>query len=89
LFTDATQQQKFLSNPDAFAPALAGCDPVRLVERGEWVDGKRSYGIVTPNGRILLFADENSRNRFEQSPASYTAAVHEAIARSDVGTKYR
>src|SRR5205823_3446037 len=47
LFTSAEQQQKFLANPDAYAPALAGCDPVRYAERGEVVDGKRAYGLVT------------------------------------------
>src|SRR5262245_13220389 len=89
LFASAEQQQKFLANPDGYAPALAGCDPVRYAERGEYVDGKRAYGIVTPDRRILLFADEVSRNRFEQSPVNYTAAIQQAIARSESGNLYR
>ena len=89
LFTNAENQQKFLANPDAYAPALAGCDPVRFAERGEMVDGKRAYGLVTPDRRIFLFADESSRNRFEQSPAAYSNAIQQAMLRSNGGNLYR
>jgi YHS domain-containing protein len=89
LFTSAENQQKFLANPDAFAPALAGCDPVRYTERGELLEGKRAYGLVTADKRIFLFADEASRNRFEQSPSGYTAALQQAMLRSESGSVYR
>jgi YHS domain-containing protein len=89
LFASAEQQKKFLASPDAYAPALAGCDPVRFAERGEFVDGKRAYGLVTPDRRIFLFADEASRNRFEQSPANYSAAIQQAMLRSESGNMYR
>jgi YHS domain-containing protein/thiol-disulfide isomerase/thioredoxin len=89
LFASAEQQQKFLANPDAYAPVLAGCDPVRYAERGEVVDGKRAYGLVTPDRRIFLFADETSRNRFEQAPAAYSNAIQQAMLRSDSGNLYR
>jgi YHS domain-containing protein/thiol-disulfide isomerase/thioredoxin len=89
LFTSAEQQRKFLSNPDAYAPLLAGNDPVVFAERGQFVEGKRAYGIVTPDKRIVLFADETSRNRFEQSPAAYSNAVQQAMLRSEAGNVYR
>lgn len=85
LFVSADCQQRFLANPDGFAPALAGCDPVRFADRGEMIDGKRAYGLVTPDRRIFLFADEASRNRFEQAPANYSAAIQQAMARSEGG----
>lgn len=89
LFTSAEQQQKFLANPDAYAPVLSGCDPVLYAERGQLVDGKRAYGLVTPDKHIYLFADETSRSRFEQSPAGYSAAVQQAMARNAGGNVYR
>jgi thiol-disulfide isomerase/thioredoxin/YHS domain-containing protein len=90
LFTSAENQQKFLANPDAFAPALAGCDPVHFAERGELIDGKRAYGMITPERQILLFADENTRNRYEQSPAAYSSAIQQAMRPSaGAGNLYR
>jgi len=44
---------------------------------------------VTPDKRIVLFADETSRNRFEQSPAAYSNAVQQAMQRSETGNVYR
>jgi YHS domain-containing protein len=89
LFASAEQQQKFLANPDAYAPVLAGCDPVHYAERGEVVDGKRAYGLITPDRKIYLFADETSRNRFEQAPGAYSNAIQQAMLRSDSGNLYR
>jgi YHS domain-containing protein len=90
LFTGPEQQQKFLSNPDAFAPALAGCDPVRYAERGELIDGKRAYGLLTPDKQIFLFADEATLNRFKQSPASYANVIQQAQVQTErQSTLYR
>ena len=82
LFASGEAQQRFLASPDQYAPALSGCDPVLYAERGQLVDGKRAYGLVTPDKHIYLFADESSRNRFEQSPAGYSAAIQQAMARN-------
>ena len=89
LFTSAEQQQKFLANADAFAPVLSGCDPVAFAERGDLVDGKRAYGLITPDHRIFLFADEEALRKFNQSPGSYAAAAQQAMLRSDSGAMYR
>jgi len=89
LFVAPDTQQRFLANPDAYAPVLAGCDPVRFAERGEMVDGKRAYGLLTPDKRMVLFADEFSRNRFEQSPDTFTPAIQQAMLRSGEGNLYR
>jgi protein disulfide-isomerase len=89
LFTTAEQQQKFLANPDSYAPALSGYDPVRYAERGELVDGKRAYGLVTPDKRVFLFADEASLQKFRQAPGRYMATVQQAQAPSTSGSLYR
>ncbi|HEY2410636.1 MAG TPA: thioredoxin family protein [Pirellulaceae bacterium] len=83
LFTSAENQQKFLQNPDAFAPVLSGCDPVVYAERGQMVDGKRAFGLVTADKHIYLFADEASLDRFKKSPASYVGALQQAMARNN------
>jgi YHS domain-containing protein/thiol-disulfide isomerase/thioredoxin len=83
LFASAEQQQKFLANPEAYAPVLGGYDPVHLVESGVWVEGKRAYGLITPDQKIYLFADEGSLARFHQFPERYTGpAVQQASAAS-------
>jgi YHS domain-containing protein/thiol-disulfide isomerase/thioredoxin len=83
LFTSADNQQRFLQNPDGYAPVLSGCDPVLYTERGQMVDGKRAFGLVTSDKHIYLFADEASRNRFEKSPAGYVGALQQAMARNN------
>jgi len=88
LFTSAEQQQKFLAEPDVYAPMLSGCDPVVFAERGELLDGKRAYGLITPDKRIFLFADEAALRKFNQSPGSYAAAAQQAMLR-EAGHFYR
>jgi thioredoxin-related protein/YHS domain-containing protein len=89
LFASEDQQKRFLMNPDGFAPALSGCDPVRFAKTGELVEGKRSYGLLTPDKRVFLFADEESLKLFERSPGEYAAAAHQAMLRGDGERMYR
>jgi thioredoxin-related protein len=88
LFATEDAQRKFLANPDGFSPALSGFDPVVFAQRGEMVEGKRSFGI-TFNRQIFLFADEASRNAFEQSPQSFAAVAYQAMMQAETGPKYR
>jgi len=89
LFTSAEQQQKFLADPDAYAPAFSGYDPVHYAERGELVDGKRAYGLITPDKHIFLFADETALQRFRQAPTRYAGALQQAAVPAASGTSYR
>ncbi len=89
LFVSAEQQQKFLANPDGYAPVMSGYDPVLFAERGQMVDGKRAYGLITADKQIYLFADEASLNRFKQSPENYAGAIQQARARAEGGNLYR
>jgi len=90
LFASAEQQQKFLARPEAYAPVLGGYDPVQLVDHGVWVEGKRAYGLITPEQKIYLFSDENSLARFHQFPERYTGpAVQQATATVRSPSGYR
>ena len=89
LFTSEAAQKKFLGNPDGFAPVLSGCDPVRFAKTGELVDGKRAYGLITPDNRIFLFADEAALQTFEKSPGEFAAAAQQAMLRGMTGNLYR
>jgi YHS domain-containing protein len=88
-FAGPPERESFLRNPDAYAPMLSGYDPVRLAQRGEAVEGKRAYGLRTPDGRIVLFADEQALEQYKKSPGAYTAAAYQAFQRSQGGTNFR
>jgi hypothetical protein len=89
LFVGGAEQQRFLMNPDAFAPVLSGCDPVRFARTGELVQGKRAYGLLTPDRRIFLFADLQAMEQFQRSPSEFAAAAYQAMQRNDTGNLYR
>ncbi len=89
LFAGEAEQKRFLMNPDSFAPVLSGCDPVRFAKTGELVEGKRAFGLLTPDKRVFLFADEQSLKVFESSPGEYAAAAHQAMLRGMTGSIYR
>jgi hypothetical protein len=71
------EQKKFLENPDAFSPAISGHDVVLAFEHGQYVLGKRQYGVEYQN-RIYLFANEQSRQRFVQDGNRYAAQALQA-----------
>lgn len=82
LFAGQAEQQKFLAAPDRYSPVLSGLDAVRFVELGQFVEGKREFG-VSFNDQIFLFADSESRDRFESNPFHYARAANEAMKISD------
>lgn len=74
LFAGAEQQQAFLADPDRYAPALSGDDPVLAFDSGKTVPGQRRYG-VTYQTRIYLFSSTETRTAFTADPQKYTARV--------------
>ena len=74
LFAGEAQQRAFLSDPDRFAPALSGDDPVVAFDAGKSVPGQRRYG-VTYQSRIYLFSTPETRTTFSANPQRYTARV--------------
>jgi YHS domain-containing protein len=90
LFANAEQQQKFLANPDGFAPVLSGYDPVKFATTGQLVEGNRAFGVISPRERrIFLFVDAASREQFEKSPRAYTEQAYQAMQRSETSPTYR
>jgi hypothetical protein len=78
LFTGPEQQRQFLSRPDYYSPVFSGFDPVRYVETGQLVDGKRNFGVFYDT--MYLFADEAGRARFESDPQRYSGAIRQAMS---------
>ena len=94
LFSSAAAQQQFMSDPDRYAPALSGYDPVRFVEQKQVVPGTRAFGWFYKD-RYYLFADEAGLRRFEKSPEQYHEVVQQAMRggpagqQSPQGSQYR
>ena len=74
LFAGANEQQRFLANPDRYAPALSGDDVVVAFEAGSQIPGQRRYG-VTYQSRIYLFSSLETRSRFAANPQAYASRV--------------
>jgi YHS domain-containing protein len=79
LFAGAEQQQAFLANPDRYAPALSGDDPVLACDTGKQIAGQRRYG-VTYQARTYLFSSPETRTAFAANPQRYTSRVKIAEA---------
>lgn len=74
LFAGAEQQRAFLADPDRYAPALSGDDPVLACDSGRQVAGQRRYG-VTYQARTYLFSSPETRAAFAADPQRYTTRV--------------
>lgn len=75
LFANQAAQQRFLSTPDAYAPALSGYDVVHFSETGVLLKGKREHGITFHN-EIFLFVDEQALQAFWNSPEKMNYVHH-------------
>jgi YHS domain-containing protein/thioredoxin-like negative regulator of GroEL len=85
LFAGAEQQQAFLANPDRYAPALSGDDPVLACDTGKQIAGQRRYG-VTYQARTYLFSSPETRTAFAANPQRYTTRVKLAEQTLPTGT---
>lgn len=74
LFAGADEQRTFLADPDRYAPALSGDDPVLALDRGSSTPGQRRYG-VTYRARMYLFASAETRQAFTADPDRYAARI--------------
>ncbi|MCH2125229.1 MAG: thioredoxin family protein [Pirellulaceae bacterium] len=75
LFANQAAQQRFLSTPEAYAPALSGYDVVHFAETGVLLKGKREHGITFHN-EIFLFVDEQTLQAFWNSPEKMNYVHH-------------
>ncbi len=74
LFASAEQQKAFLADPDRYAPALSGDDPVLAFDAGKSTPGQRRYG-VTYQSRTYLFSSTDTRDAFAANPQRYTSGA--------------
>lgn len=84
LFGNSQAQQQFMANPERYSPMLSGNDIVRFAETGQGVEGKREHGVYYRD-HILLFADEESLQRFGSRPDFYLAAAEQATSGQPTG----
>lgn len=80
----------FMSDPDRFAPVLAGFDVVEFRESGKLIDGKNKIGIFAGMGsdkRVYRFSSKKNLEMFQADSGRYTEAVR--IARQNADAKYR
>lgn len=74
LFAGPDEQRAFFANPDRYAPALSGDDPVLALDRGSSTPGQRRYG-VTYQSRIYLFSSPETLSAFSADPARYAQRI--------------
>lgn len=77
LFAGPAQQQRFLAQPERYAPVAQGDDPVMILEHGRRLRGRREHGLFF-QGRVYLFVSEQTLSTFQQNPGRYTAEALEA-----------
>jgi YHS domain-containing protein/thiol-disulfide isomerase/thioredoxin len=78
LFLGPQEKEKFLADPDRYSPVLSGIDPVLAFDKQVAVPGRREFGVFGADGQVYLFADENSRARFEANEQAYASRARQA-----------
>ena len=78
LFANEEAKQRFWANPDNYSPVCRGHDPVLVLDHNQAVPGRREYGVFYGK-RIYLFANEATRQQFEQNPKRYEAEIMQAM----------
>jgi thiol-disulfide isomerase/thioredoxin/YHS domain-containing protein len=81
LFTSQAEQQKFLAEPDRYAPMVRGYDPVLALDQNKAVPGSREFGVYC-EGRIYLFSSADTRDHFEHNTKRYSADILQAMRQS-------
>jgi YHS domain-containing protein len=78
LFLGPQEKEKFLADPDRYSPVMSGLDPVLALDNRVTVEGKREFGVFL-DGRVYLFADEASLQRFQQNPKRYATMIADSM----------
>jgi len=64
------QRLQFMADPDAFAPAYSGNDPVLAVDEHQTTPGLPTY-CATFNGRLYMFSTSANQTKFNKDPQRY------------------
>jgi len=74
-FSAHSQRERFLEDPDRFAPRNLGCDPVLLTRDQRAITGRIRYGLFF-DGNLYLFRTVRNREEFRRHPLKYTRIQH-------------
>lgn len=78
LFAGPAEKDEFYANPDFYAPALSGQDPVVAIDQKQAVDGSREHSLEY-NGQFYLFSSEQTLQQFSSNPEQYATGVRQAM----------
>jgi len=71
LMSGPLQHRLFQADPERYAPALSGCDPV-LVATGAGRHAGRADACVMYQGRLFMFSSQATLVQFRQNPKRFT-----------------
>ena len=77
-FAGAEEQKQFWTDPNRYAPALAGNDPVLAIDHKQQIPGKREHSLDY-DGLFYMFASEATLQQFTANPARYAAGARQAM----------
>jgi len=70
-FASARLRDLFSSDPNRYAPAVQGCDPVTLAREQRAVPGSVRYGVWY-TGKLFLFQSAANKETFKAAPGAWT-----------------
>lgn len=88
LFAGPEEQERFLKNPEPYAPVLSGNDVVALVEQGQAVPGQRRFGAWYDD-HVYLFSSEAAYQKFYNDAPRYAAAALQPMRAAAPSNNYR
>lgn len=77
-FAGPNEQQQFWKDPTRYAPALAGMDPVLVIDHKQNVPGKREHSLDF-DGLFYMFASEATLQQFSANPHRYATSVRQVM----------
>jgi protein disulfide-isomerase len=77
-FAGPEEQKQFWTDPDRYAPALSGMDPVLALDHKQQVPGKREHSLDY-DGLFYMFASEATLQQFTANPQRYATGVRQAM----------
>jgi len=78
LFAGPDEQRRFLAAPDRYSPIFCGNDVVEAIDGGQTVSGYRKHGVFF-GGRVYLFSNEASLEKFSKDPNRYANATLQSL----------
>lgn len=88
LFAGPEEQERFLKNPEPYAPVLSGNDVVALVEQGQAVPGQRRFGAWYDD-HVYLFSSEAAYQKFYNDAQRYATAALQPMRAAAPSNNYR